>query len=269
VDRWKFEPSEAAKSTEELVPLIGAIQTVLGSLEGAFTRQREFLADAAHELKTSLAILKSTLQATLNKPRERDEYEQSLTVMNGDCERLERLLNRMLQTARAEQRIAKGHENLPDAVDIVSSCEQAIARLAQFAATREVDIEFTAGSEMMVRAEVADLELIWINLLENAIQYSPRGSSIAMNVVGSAPIVAVSVGDHGCGIDAAHLPHIFERFYRADSSRARATGGTGLGLAIAKSLVEFYQGRIHAKSQAGHGTCITVELPLQSPIARR
>ena len=266
VDRWKFEPSEAAKSTEELVPLIGAIQTVLESLEGAFTRQREFLADAAHELKTSLAILKSTLQATLNKPRERDEYEHSLTAMNGDCERLERLLNRMLQTARAEQRIAKGQENVPDAVDVVSSCEQAIARLAQFAAAREVDIEFTAGSEMMVRAEVADLELIWINLLENAIQYSPRGSSIAMNVVGSDSIVAVSVGDHGCGIDAAHLPHIFERFYRADSSRARATGGTGLGLAIAKSLVDFYQGRIHAKSQPGHGTCITVELPLQSPI---
>lgn len=74
---------------------------MLESLEGAFTRQREFLADAAHELKTSLAILKSTLQATLNKPREREEYEQGLTVMNGDCERLERLLNRMLQTAQA------------------------------------------------------------------------------------------------------------------------------------------------------------------------
>ncbi len=264
VDRWKFEPSEAAKSTEELVPLIGAIQTVLESLESAFTRQREFLADAAHELKTSLAILKSTLQSTLNKPREREEYEHSLIVMNGDCERLERLLNRMLQTARAEQRIAKGQDCVPDPVDAVSSCEQAIARLAQFAAAREVDIEFTAGSEMMVRAEVADLELIWLNLLENAIQYSPRSSSIAMNVVGSDSIVAVSVADHGCGIDAEHLPHIFERFYRADSSRARATGGTGLGLAIAKSLVDFYQGRILAKSEPGHGTCITVELPLQS-----
>jgi signal transduction histidine kinase len=263
VDRWKFEPSDAAKSTEELAPLIGAIQTVLESLEGAFTRQREFLADAAHELKTSLAILKSTLQATLNKPREREEYEHDLTVMNGDCERLERLLNRMLQTARAEQRIAKGQENVPDPIDIVSTCEQAIARLAQFAAAREVEIEFTAGSEMMVRAEVGDLELIWLNLLENAIQYSPRGSTIVMNVLGSETVVAVSVADRGCGIDAAHLPHIFKRFYRADSSRSRATGGTGLGLAIAKSLVDFYHGRIHASSHPGHGACITVELPLE------
>ncbi len=268
VDRWKFEPSEAARSTEELVPLIGAIQTVLESLEAAFTRQREFLADAAHELKTSLAILKSTLQATLNKPREREEYEHGLTVMNGDCERLERLLNRMLQTARAEQRVAKGRDYVPDSVDVVSSCEQAIARLAQFAAAREVNIEFTAGSEMMVRAEAADLELIWLNLLENAVQYSPRGSSVAMNVVGSDTIVTVSVVDHGCGIDAEHLPHIFKRFYRADSSRSRATGGTGLGLAIAKSLVDFYQGGILVRSEPGHGTCITVELPLRSPIAR-
>ena len=264
VDRWKFEPSEAAKSTEELVPLIGAIQTVLKGLEVAFTRQREFLGDAAHELKTSLAILKSSLQATLNKPREREEYEHGLTVMNGDCERLERLLNRMLQTARAEQRIAKGQEYVPDPVDVVSSCEQAIARLAEFASIREVAVEFNAEREMIVAAEAADLELIWLNLLENAIQYSPRGSSIAMNVCCSNTVVVVSVADRGCGIDPAHLPHIFERFYRADSSRSRATGGFGLGLAIAKSLVDFYRGRIYAASEPGCGTCVTVELPLQN-----
>lgn len=264
VDRWKFDPSEAAKSTKELVPLIGAIQTVLGSLEAAFTRQREFLGDAAHELKTSLAILKSTLQGLHNRPRKLEEYQQGLTVMSSDCERLERLLNRMLQTARAEQRIAKGQENSLEPVFIVSSCEQAIAILAQFAAVREVDIVLNAESEMMVCVEASDLELIWVNLLENAIQYSPRGSSISMNVTRSGEVVAVAVVDHGCGIDAAHLPHIFERFYRADSSRARSTGGSGLGLAIAKSLVDFYGGRIHAESQPGRGTCVTVEFPLQS-----
>jgi signal transduction histidine kinase len=264
VDRWKFEPSDAAKSTEELVPLIGAVQTVLEGLEAAFTRQRQFLGDAAHELKTSLAILKSSLQAMLNKPRQREEYEHGLAVMSGDCDRLERLLNRMLQTARAEQRIAKGQDYVPDPVDVVASCEQAIARLAQFAAAREVVMEFTASSEAIVLAEAADLELIWLNLLENAIQYSPRGASIAMNLVADGRSVAVSVADHGCGIDAAHLPHIFKRFYRVDSSRARSTGGFGLGLAVAKSLVDFYQGRIRAASEPGSGTRITVELPLHS-----
>lgn len=267
VDRWKFEPSDAAKSTEELVPLIGAVQTVLEGLEAAFTRQRQFIGDAAHELKTSLAILKSSLQAMLNKPRQREEYENGLAVMSGDCDRLERLLNRMLQTARAEQRIAKGQDYVPDPVDVVGSCEEAIARLAQFAAARDVVIEFSATSEAIVLAEAADLELIWLNLLENAIQYSPRGSTVAMNLVTDSTTVAVSVADHGCGIDAAHLPHIFKRFYRVDSSRARATGGFGLGLAIAKSLVDFYQGRIGAASEPGSGTSITVTLPLHTVAA--
>lgn len=263
VDCWKFEPSEEASSTVELEPLIGAIRTVLEGLEAAFTRQREFLGDAAHELKTSLAILKSTLQAMLNKPRPVEEYERGLAMMNGDCLRLERLLNRMLQTARAEQRIAKGLEREPDPVDVVSTCESAIARMAQFAAEREITIDLSSSGEAMVRAEPADLELAWLNLLENAVQYSPRGSSVSMKVAAGPGVVRISVADHGCGIEAAHLPHIFKRFYRADSSRARATGGFGLGLAIAKSLVDFYRGRIVAESELGRGTRITVEFPTE------
>ena len=261
VDRWSFEPSQEARSTQELKPLIGAMQTVLTRLEEAFTRQREFLGDAAHELKTSLAILKSTLQRLLNKPLEREEYERGLAIMNGDCLRLERLLNRMLQSARAEQRIAKGHEQEPEPVDVAATCEGALARMAQFAAEREVRMEFIPEGEASVRAEAADLELIWLNLLENAVQYSPRGSVVTVKVSAENGMAKVQVADEGCGIDAGHLPHIFKRFYRVDSSRARATGGFGLGLAISKSLVDFYRGRISAESAPGRGTCMTVELP--------
>jgi signal transduction histidine kinase len=264
VDRWRFEPSELAKSTEELKPLIGAIQTVLEGLEVAFIRQREFLGDAAHELKTSLAILKSTLQAQLNKPREKEEYERGLSLMSGDCDRLERLLNRMLQTARAEQRIAKRQEHAPEPLDLATTCEEAIIRLAQFAGAREITIEFTSSGEAMVRAEAADLELIWLNLLENAVQYSPCGSTVKMRLTIGGGMAIVEVADRGCGIEPAHLPHIFKRFYRADLSRARATGGVGLGLAIAKSLVDSYRGRIHAESEPGHGTRVTVQLPLDT-----
>lgn len=264
VDSWKFEPSEEAKSTEELRPLIGAIQTVLAELEAAFKRQRDFLGDAAHELKTSLAILKSTLQSLLNKPREREDLRRGLALMNEDCDRLERLLNRMLQTARAEQRIAKGHQRELEPIDVASTCEQAIARLAQFAGEREISIEFTSNGEAMVRAETGDMELIWLNLLENAVQYSPRGVTVSMKLEAKDGVVSVTVSDQGCGIDAAHLPHIFERFYRADSSRARATGGVGLGLAIAKSLVDFYEGQIYVQSELGRGTQIEVQLPAAS-----
>jgi signal transduction histidine kinase len=267
VDSWRFEPSAEARCAQELEPLIQAMQTVLAGLESAFTHQREFLGDAAHELKTSLAILKSTVQAQLARPRERDDYVQGLNTMSGDCDRLERLLNRMLQTARAEQRIATGRRSEPDPVDLDSTCEAAIARLAQFASEREIAIDFVSDGEAMVRAEAADLELLWLNLLENALQYSPRGSQVSMHLTTTDEVATVTVSDRGCGIEAVHLPHIFQRFYRADSSRARTTGGFGLGLAMAKSLVDLYRGHIQAESEPGQGTRITVELPVDTTSA--
>ena len=248
MERWKFEPSAEARGTEELQPLIRAISTVLTGLEAAFTRQREFVGDAAHELKTSLAILKSTLQMLIAKPQDRSDYARGLMAMSRDCDRLERLLNRMLQTARAEQRIAGGHERQPYPVDLASSCESAIAQLAQCAADKEIRIEFSATGEAIIRAELADLELIWLNLLENAIQYSPRGSLVEVTCRVHAGLITVTVADHGCGIEPIHLERIFERFYRADSSRARATGGFGLGLAVSKSLTIFHGGQISAES---------------------
>ena len=262
VESWRFEPSEAAGATRELEPLIGAITKVLAGLEAAFTRQREFLGDAAHELKTSLAILKSTLQTLLNKQREPAEYQDGLALMTRDCERLERLLNRMLQTARAEQRIADGKERKREPVDLASTCESAIAQLAQYAAAREVRIDFKASGDALLRAESSDLELIWVNLLENAIQYSSPGSTVAMRLAVQGETAAISVVDQGCGIAPAHLPFIFERFYRADASRARATGGFGLGLAIARSLVNYYRGQIRVESEPGEGTSFLVEFPV-------
>jgi signal transduction histidine kinase len=262
VEHWNFEPPAAARGTEELQPLIGALSTVLTGLEAAFTRQREFVGDAAHELKTSLAILKSTLQMLIARPQESIDYVRGLTTMNRDCERLESLLNRMLQTARAEQRIAVGHRRQLGSVDLASSCESAIAKLAQCAADKKIRIDFSATGETMIHAEMADLELIWLNLLENAIQYGPYGSVVEVTCRVQSGLATVIVTDHGFGIEAEHLERIFERFYRADSSRARATGGFGLGLAIAKSLVTFYGGQIRAESSPGKGTRISVSFPL-------
>lgn len=262
VQRWKFEPSEVAKSTVEFEPLIAAIETVLAGLQLAYTRQREFLGDAAHELKTSLAILKSTLQSLLNKRRDAEEYQRGLTLMSGDCDRLEMLLSRMFRLARAEQRAADGIERELDLVDVASTCELAIARIAELAAAREISIEFSSAPVVLMRADPADLELVWMNLLENAVQYSPRESKVAMVLQVKEAAAVVSVLDCGCGIPESQLPRIFDRFYRADPSRSRATGGVGLGLAIAKSMVETYCGRISAESEVGRGTRISVELPL-------
>jgi signal transduction histidine kinase len=268
VRNWQFEPSEQAKSTVELQPLIAAIETVLADLRWAFTRQREFIGDAAHELKTSLAIPKSTVQSLLNKPRQAEEYRRGLALMSQDLERLEALLSRMLRLARVEQWTADGIHRELDVIDLASTCELAIARMTEFAAARNIRITFSMSESVLMRADPGDLELVWMNLLENAVQYSPPDSCVTVVLKAEEVNTTVSVSDCGCGISDSDLPQIFNRFYRADPSRSRASGGFGLGLAMAKSLVEAYKGSIHAQSKVGHGTTISVQLPTL-PIAKK
>jgi signal transduction histidine kinase len=262
VRTWKFEPSAEAKATAELEPLINAIETVLDGLHRAFTRQREFLGDAAHELKTSVAILKSTWQSLLNRPRTAGEYRQGLGQVSQDSERLEDLLDRMLRLARVEQWAADGIHRDLDTVDLASTCEMAVARMTQLAAERGIGISFSAADCPTMLADPADLELVWINLLENAIQYSPAGSVVNIQVSIEGQVSSVLVSDSGRGIPEAELQHVFERFRRGDPSRARSTGGFGLGLAMTKSIVEAYNGTIKVQSKLGEGTQFLVRLPL-------
>lgn len=263
IRNWEFRPPPKAKAAQELEPLTVAIDTVLNGLHQAFTTQRQFLGDAAHELKTSLAILKSTLQTLLNRTRTVDDYRKGLMQMSEDSDRLEELLDRMLRLARVEQWAADGIHRELDRVDLASTCEMAIARMARLSEAREVQVRFVnkAGIAEM-HADPADLELVWLNLLENAIHYSPPESTVTIQLEIQEKHAVSSVIDHGCGIPETELPYVFERFRRGDPSRARATGGYGLGLAIAKSIVEAYRGSIHLQSTVRVGTRISVVLPL-------
>ena len=264
VKNWHFHPPEAALQTPELAPLAQAIETVLGKLELAFLQQRGFLADAAHELKTSVAILKSTFQSLLQKPRSPHEYRAGLLDLLGDVDRLEQLLNRMLRLARAEQHAHDGNQPAFEAADLASTCEMAVARIRNLAAAREVEVQLVSAGAAQVHADPEDLELVWVNLLENAIQHSAPGASVRLQLEDQADTIVVAVQDWGSGIAAEDLPHIFERFRRGDRSRSRATGGFGLGLAIAKAIVEAYGGTIQAASTLHQGTRVWVTLPLSS-----
>jgi signal transduction histidine kinase len=257
---WQLSPSPEVLNTTELVPLTDTMTTMLDSLRRAFNQQREFVANAAHELKTPVAILKSTLQLLLQRPQTAEQYRAGLEQALADLDRLETLVHLMLRLARAEQ--ASAGERELEVVDIASSCQSALDMLAPVARERGVRLDFTLQGPTYTRADSDDLRLVWSNLLENAIRYSPRGSEVKMRVSSNAAHSWVEIEDRGPGISDADLPHIFERFYRGDSSRARETGGYGLGLAISKTLIEAYGGRISAKSAPQRGTTIVVELPL-------
>ena len=258
---WSFAAPESARSVAELQPLIASIDTMLGGLQRAFDQQRDFLASAAHELKTPVAIQKSSLQLLIHKPRTADEYRSGLRQCLTDTERLEDLLQRLLRLARADQ-WAQGAANRDLTPQLLSaSCEASVARFRDWATTRGVALNLVTNGDLRVLADADDLELIWGNLLENAIRYSPSGKSVTVTIAHESQAALVSVADEGCGIGAEELPRIFERFYRGDPSRSRETGGVGLGLAIVKTLVEAYGGSTTVSSEPDVGTTFVVRLP--------
>lgn len=264
VFNWEFRPPARASMAKELAPLTSAIETVLDRLRASFRQQRDFTSDAAHELKTSVAIVKSTLQTLLQRPRPEQEYRAGLESMLEDCGRLEDLLGRLMRLARIEQWAENGMNRKLGVTEITSTCEAAISRIQALAEARNIRIDLLAPQEVHLQADPEDLEVIWVNLLENAVQYSPAGSRVAIRVERNGGGTAcVSVQDSGPGIPEQQLPHVFQRFYRGDPSRSRSTGGFGLGLAICKAMVTAYGGQIQAANHEGRGTVMSVELPIK------
>jgi signal transduction histidine kinase len=259
---WELNPPEEARDTLELAPLTQAMTSMLDGLHRSFTQQREFLANAAHELKTPVAILKSTLQSLLQRPRTTDEYSAGLEEALDDMARLEKLLHSMLRLARAEQWAAGSLRRDLAPVEVGMTCQLAIERMQAVAQQRGVNIDFTVNGPLRLPADPDDLELVWSNLLENAIRFSPRGETVRMSMRTNDGRGYVEVADKGPGIPPSELPRIFERFHRGDSSRARDTGGYGLGLAISKALIEAYGGTIEPHSSLGEGTRMVVSLPV-------
>ena len=267
---WELHLPDEVQGLKELRPLAGSMKTMLDRLHHSFDQQNEFLGNTAHELKTPVAVMKSTLQSILQRPRTSDEYRAGVERSLEDLARLERLLQWILQLARAEQ-WARGalHRDL-EFVNIVSTCEDAVDRIRSLAESRNTIVDLSTNGPVLFRADPEDLQLVWVNLLENAIRYSPPGGRVRVVVFPEADCRAqVVVEDHGFGIDSKQLPRIFDRFYRGDPSRNPTTRGFGLGLAIVKALLESYGGTIIAESVQGKGTRMTVSLPVESASPNR
>ncbi len=261
---WELQAPPESLHTKELAPLTTAMTAMLAKLQEAFNSQQGFVANAAHELKTPVAILKSTLQSLLQRSRTSEEYHAGIEAALEDTTRLEKLVHSMLRLARVERWASGGlHRDIED-IDLTSTCEMSIAHVRKMAELRGIKLQLARDGEPRLRAESEDMELVWCNLLENAIHYSPTGSTVSIAIHREADFAEVAVQDHGPGIPDEQLERIFDRFHRADTSRARNTGGYGLGLAISKAIVEAYGGTIRVHSEVGRGTTMSVRLPLNS-----
>jgi signal transduction histidine kinase len=264
-DSWQFTPPASARATPELAPLTAAIENVLQRLERSFNQQRIFVSDAAHELKTAVAVVKSSLQLVALRPRTAAEYQAGIERSLADTERLEALVAKMLTLARVE---TDGAAQAPQAAaDLAKSLRESASELQAIADVRRVGVNhhIPANESVFVPLAPEDASLLISNLLLNALQHSPADSTVDARIrLQPQPDSAAefSIEDHGEGIDPAALPHVFERFYRGDPSRDRATGGTGLGLAICKAIVDRAGGSIAIASLPGKGTTVTVRLPV-------
>ncbi|HXR37958.1 MAG TPA: ATP-binding protein [Terracidiphilus sp.] len=271
VDSWQFTPPASAYTTPELAPLTQALQSVLERLERSFLQQRAFVSDAAHELKTAVAVQKSSLQLLNMKRRSPQEYQAGLERCLADSLRLEELVADMLSLARAESTTPT--DGPAPKADLAECIRQAVTQLEGVAALRDVRVvaanvaESEQPSEIPVRMAPEDCTLLVSNLLLNALQHSPPASAVELRLAAEAKIAVLVIQDHGDGIAAEALPHVFDRFYRGDPSRTRNTGGTGLGLAISKAIANKAGGCIEIDSQPdpnlpNQGTTVTVRLPI-------
>lgn len=258
---WRFEPS-AGTAPPELAPLIAALQRMLHGLQWSFQQQRDFMADAAHHLKTPVAVAKSTLQSLLQRPRHPDEYRAGMLATLADVERLEAILQRLLRLARLE------HADQPPRgpADLSATCHAALERVQPLAEARQVELR-GEGLEQphWLAADADDLELAWLNLLENAVQHSPPQAPVTLACQRQGDSIRVEVRDQGPGVAPEDAPHIFDRFRRG---AAAGHAGTGLGLAITRAIVRAYGGSIAVTTRAaGPGAVFYVVLPL-APEAR-
>jgi signal transduction histidine kinase len=257
VDSWNFLPPQRARRIKELAPLTLALETVLTRLEGSFMQQRQFVGDAAHELKTAVAVLKSSLQLLTLKQRTALEYEHGIERCQMDCDRMEEAVGKMLTLARLETKTELSSTGF--AADLVQTVRQVAEQFESMAELKRLRIVVPAEGAVMVNIEPEQLQLLCSNLLLNALQHSPAGSAIRALVRPDGELV---IEDDGDGIAAQDLPHVFDRFFRGDPSRSRNTGGTGLGLSICKAIVSRCHGTIEITSDLGIGTRVRVHLPV-------
>jgi len=244
--------------------MTNALESTLQRLQRSFEQQRTFVSDSAHELKTAVAVVKSSLQLLELKERTPAEYHAGLERTLADTQRLEELVAKMLTLARVESGSGDAERleaEIPVSCNLADCVRETIAQLTPVATLRAVAVIVQSTEDARASLAADDGALVIENLLMNAIQHSPRDSKVALTLRNENSTVELTVADEGDGIDPAALPHIFNRFYRGDPSRARSTGGAGLGLAICKAVVERAGGTIELKSEPGKGTTAIVRLP--------
>jgi heavy metal sensor kinase len=249
---------------DELDELAGTINDLLDRLAAYHAQVIRFTADASHELRSPLGAMRAAIEVALGQPREASEYRDVLSSLGEQCERITALVNGLLLLARADA----GEVDLKtEHLDLASLADEVAEMFEPLAEERGIDLVTQASDPVVIAGDSSRLRQLVTNLLDNAIRFTEPGGSVTIQVGHLGDRAVLRVTDTGAGIPPEHLPHIFERFYRADS--ARTSGGSGLGLSICRWIVEAHGGSIEARSDSGKGTSFTALLPATPAIRDR
>lgn len=249
------------RTDDELGRLAATLNGMIGRLETAFRKERQFVADASHELRTPLAIIQAESSLALEKSRSQDEYRRSLEVVSQEVAYMSEVVGKMLLLARSDS----GSETLDfEDIKLRPLLDELAQDLELIVQDKGLTLELGPMEELKVRGDRVKLRQLFLNVLDNAVRYTPGGGTITASLARRDGHAVAAVADTGIGIPAEHLPFIFDRFYRVDKARTAGDGGTGLGLAIAQSVARMHGGEIEVESEAGRGTTFRVVLPLAS-----
>ncbi len=253
------------EENETMTGVIAVIHDVTGRYELDRSR-REFVANVSHELRTPLTSIKGAAETVLRYPdMPPDMRESFLSMAVEESDRMTRIVGDLLVLSRLDNNRTKWEISEFSVEAVVRHlCEVVKNDIAEHRHTLSVKLDDRLPQ---ITADKDRIEQVLLNILTNAVKYTPDGGQIQIRAAANQTHIAISVRDNGMGIPKEDQPHLFERFYRVEKSRTTGAGGTGLGLAIAKELVEAHGGKIRLKSEVGRGTELTVILPIRSPLA--
>lgn len=249
---------------DEISQLAETFNEMLARLEDSFRKIKQFSGDASHELRTPLTIIRGETEVALRWAKDPEEMRSALQSNLEEIDRMGRIIEDLLTLAKSEA----GEMPLEMKVFSLSDLVQQLylqGRMLGEAKEMDVSLQLDVAEEIRIRGDELRLRQMFLNLISNAIKYTPERGKVVVSLAVDEERAVVTVRDSGIGIPAEHLPHIFSRFYRIDKARNREDGGTGLGLAIVKWIVEVHDGKIQVTSNPGQGSIFTVYLPLAGP----
>ena len=247
---------------DELERLSLSLNLMITRLEDAINSSKQFVADASHELRTPLAVLRGEIENLAQDAELKSHTRETLGSALEEVDRLADIVEGLLALSRLDTGEAQSERVRFDLAELVVTTADQMSLLAE---DKRITVVYDSAMSVVIEGDQPKLKQVIVNLLDNAIKYTPDGGRIKLKIAQEGGVALLDVTDDGVGIPPEALPHVFKRFFRVDGSRSRDRGGAGLGLSIVKSICDAHGARVEVSSTPGKGSCFHLEIPLVSP----